>query len=134
MPISVSGLDFFDNTEDIPYNDREGKPDILFGIEKAPHHLPLHFRYEATDAVSTFSLVKIDIDYNIISTTALTTSLIASDSTYHTCSGTVEYSVAIELGIYYFLVNDRYQSQIFQAIAIAQGVEYDIIEENLIVY
>lgn len=134
MSISISGLRFYDNTENIPYIERSGAADINFAQEYSGIDYPLPFQYLASDVISSFKAIKIDNNNNSLEEIDLDTSLITSDGTYHICSGVVEYSEFLNLGMYYFIVNDRYQSDNFKVIATKQGVGYDIIECNLIVY
>lgn len=132
--IVVSGLEFFDRQQNIPYKNRNGAPYYLFGIEIAPHERPLPFNYRATDSVTSFKVIKVDSNNNDLEETSLSTSLITSDGSNHICDGATEYSTVLDLSVYYFLVNDRYESARFRTIAEKQGVGYDIVSCTLIVY
>ena len=132
--ITISGLEFIDNTKDIPFRDRSGAPYILAGVQLAPNHKPLLFEYEATDAVSTFELILISPQKIILNQITLTPGLITSNGSTHYCDGLTEYSVDLTYGLGFFVVNDRYESDVFNLIPTIQGVGYDIIECNLLVY
>ena len=110
-------LEFVDNTEETPYKDREGIPEIAFGRQYGINTRPLDFQYESTEAITSFSAVEIDRTKRIISTTALNTPLITSSGGYHTCTGLEPYGLYLPCGTYYFLVNDRYESDVFKILA-----------------
>ncbi len=132
-PITISGLEFYDTQNEINWNKREGYPVDTFGIQGSENSIPLPFEYLATDSISTFSLVNNETG----ETTSLSTSLIISDGTSHKCTGLVNYASDLDCGIYYFLVNDRYRSDIFHTLILDEsliGVGYDIIGSTLIVY
>ena len=133
--IAISGLAFHDRNFSISWRDREGVPDICYGIQYAENDNPLPFRYLASDSISEFKLIKIDTRYNVLDELILNNSLIASDGTYHTCNGANAFSSYIFEGLYYFEVNGRYQSDIISIIELDNtGIGFDIIEHTLIVY
>ena len=135
MGIGLKGLRFVDITKENPYWQKQGAPDLFFGIQLASRDYPLMFQYEATDSVSSFTLVKIDSQYNAVDETSLSTSLISSNGVYHLCSGTVEYGIILSKCVYYYKVNDKYFSDIFAAFdTYNRGIGYDIIERTLVVY
>ena len=135
MEIAISGLAFHDINYTASWRNREGAPDVCFGIQYAENNNPLPFRYLADDSVSEFKLVKIDNRYNVLEEFTLNTSLITSDGTYHTCTGIDAFSSYIFEGLYYFEVNGRYESDIFAMVELDNtGIGFDIIESTLIVY
>ncbi len=134
MPIAINGLAFYDSENAIAWRNATGAPDWLFGIEIARDDVPLLFSYEAIDSVSSFDIIKIDRFGNDDETISLSTSLITSNSSTHYCSGIVEYITALDCGVYYFSVNDRYKSDTFKVVGFNQGIDFDVIESGLIVY
>jgi hypothetical protein len=122
-PITVSGLEFYDTQNDINWKDKEGAPVDTYGIQFGENSTPLPFRYFASDAVSTF----VAVNNTTLEETNLTTSLIASDGTYHTCDGENDYSSDLSAGTYYFLVNDRYRSDIFCAVELQNIITQDAL-------
>jgi hypothetical protein len=135
MSIGLKGLRFVDITEENPYWQKQGVPDLNFGVQLASRDYPLAFQYKATDSVSSFTLMQIDGQYNTVNETSLSTSLITSNGVYHICTGTVEYGIILNKHVYYFKVNDRYFSDIFAAFdPYNRGIGYDIIEQTLVVY
>ena len=108
-PISVSGLGFYDNTIQIPWREKIGAPIDTYGIQYLEDSNPLPFRYFASDSVSSFKITNLTTGIE----TNLTSSLVSSDGTYHYCSGLVNFSSDLECGIYFFTVNDRYESELF---------------------
>ncbi len=112
--IQVDGLTFYDTEKDIDYQQRQGAPDILFAKEHGTNTKPLKFRYKATDSVTSFIVYQIDLLENVLNEIILDTSLITSDSSYHDCSGLEKYSTYLNLGLFYFVVNDRYKSKKFE--------------------
>jgi len=116
LRISVSGLEFFDNFATVPWRDRIGSPDISFGTQYAENSTPLQFDFLSTESLRTFKARKIDNLGNTIYEYDLSTSLITATGTHYICSGTVDYTVALQCGLYYFIVNDRYESELFEVI------------------
>ena len=125
--ISVSGLRFVDSTLDFEWKAKFGAPVQSFGLQYSEDSRPLPFIYKATDSVSSFSAVLIDNLGNVISTTSLSTSLISSDGTYHKCDGLTNYASTLDCGTYYFVVNDRYISDVFKAISFDDISEEDAL-------
>jgi hypothetical protein len=132
--IAISGLEFFDTQENISFKKRDGSPDFLFGINIAGHHAPLPFNYISSDSVSSFKIIQVDNLNEYYQEFDLNPSLITSDGSNHICDGLTDYNIALNPGVYYFMVNDRYESARFKIILEKQGVDYDIIECTLIVY
>jgi len=131
--ISLSGLGFTDNTIELSWNEKEGSPDVLFGLEYAENSTPLQFEYLSSEAISSFKAV----NYYTGEETTLTTSLVIGNGTIHSCSGETNYSSDLGEGVYYFVVNDRYESELFQTFEVdnvQQGIGHDIIGSTLIVY
>jgi len=126
IPIAASGLTFFDNTIDIPWSEKSGKPWPLFGIELAENSTPLQFSYLSSDAISSFKAIKVDNNLRVLSETILLTSLVSSDGSYHECTGLVDYGLTLECGVYYFKINGRYESELFGV------VELDNFEDALL--
>jgi hypothetical protein len=122
-PITVSGLEFYDTQNDINWRDKIGSPVDSYGIQFGENSKPLPFRYFASDAVSTF----VAVNNTTLEETSLTTSLITSDGTYHTCDGLNDYSSDLSAGTYYFLVNDRYRSDIFCVVELQNVVAQDAL-------
>lgn len=109
-------LSFVNIQENTAFQNRSGIADIDFASEFATNNYPLPFQYESTEAVSSFTIIKIDSfgsDYEIIS---LSTSLIQSDGEYHICDGLIAYSSPLSCGTYYFLVNGKYKSDLFEVL------------------
>lgn len=130
--ISVSGLFFFDTNQDIDQLEKVGVPDLVFGMSYGQNSLPLPFRYKSPDAVSSFAAVKVDVFGNVIETISLSTSLVTSDTEYHACTGSVNYSSNLSCGIYYYLINNRYRSSYFTVFGGERtGIGWDIIGSTL---
>jgi len=106
-------LEFVDITIEKPFQDRDGIPFFTFGLQKAFEYKPLDFSYLSSEAVSTFTANKLNSLGDIVETIDLSTSLIVGNGVSHTCTGLVDYASDLDSGIYYFLVNDRYQSDSF---------------------
>ena len=112
-PISVSGLEFYDSTYQVPYRDRKGHPDLTFGIQYSENSNLLPFKYVSSEAITSFDLIELDVLGNEVSTTSLSTSLISSDGSYHYSTGN---AYNFSCGIYFLRVNDKYESEIFASI------------------
>ena len=110
-------LGFVNITEELSYQKKFGIPDEYFGIQYALKDTPLDFQYSASESVSNFQAVKVDNTGEIIEITSLSTSLITYASSMHTCTGLVNYSTALDCGVYYFLVNDKFQSDYFRILS-----------------
>lgn len=107
-------LNFVNIENEISYQDRLNSPEIDFGLQIALKNAPLDFQYLSSEAISSFSAIKIDNLGAIEETISLSTSLINSNGTYHICDGNTDYSTDLDCGVYYFIVNDKYQSESFQ--------------------
>ena len=114
--IAVSGLEFYDSYYDIPEYEKLGSPIIKFAAEFGTNLQPLPFQYLSDQAVSTFDLVKIDSHGTVLSTSALSASLVSYNSITktHNCNGLTYYADIITCGVYYFAVNNRYKSKPFE--------------------
>jgi len=110
-------IEFIDSIEETPFKDREGVPEISFGRQYGINTRPLDFQYESTEAITSFSAIEIDRTGKTVNTTVLNTSLIASSGGYHICTGLVPYGLYLPCGTYYFLVNNRYESDVFRILA-----------------
>jgi hypothetical protein len=122
-PITVSGLEFYDTQNDINWLDKIGSPVATYAEQYGENSTPLPFRYFASDAVSTF----VAVNNTTLEETNLTVGLIASNGTYHTCDGLSDYSSDLSAGTYYFLVNDRYRSDIFCVVELQNVVAQDAL-------
>jgi hypothetical protein len=132
--IYVSGLHFFDNTIDIEFRNKPGKPYLYLGVEYSENSNILPFRYLSSESISTFQLIELNTLGQAINTTTLSTSLVNSDGTYH-YNNDSEYN--FRCGTYYFLINGKYESEIFEVTElenVPDGIGYDIIEITLEVY
>lgn len=109
-------LNFVNITEELSFQERFGIPTEQFGIEYALKDNPLDFQYIAGEAVSTFEAVRLDNLGNALETVSLSTSLITYANGKHTCTGLVDYASPLDCGVYYFLVNSKYQSDYFQVL------------------
>jgi len=134
--IDVSGLNFHDTNYTISWRNKTGAPDILFGLPIFSNNYPPPFRYIATDIISSFKFVQIDVSVNIVEEISLSTSLILADGTYHTCTGLNAYTSSYMFpALGYFEVNSRYESDlIYMNETENSGIDYDIIGLDLIVY
>ena len=134
--IYVSGLNFHDANNNIPWINKLGAPYILFGLPAFNNVYPPSFKYLSSSAVSLFNFIKIDTLGNIIEEISLSTSLILSDGISHTCTGQEAYDISYMFpSLGYFVVNGRYESDIIHIIETDnRGVGYDIIGTTLIVY
>lgn len=112
MSISISGLEFIDSNYQVPRWQKFGAPDIAFGSQYMENTRPLPFIYLASDSVSSFKAVKVSTTYQVIAEYDKSTSLITSDGTYHVCDGLTDFVSSLECGFYYFIVNNRYVSDI----------------------
>jgi hypothetical protein len=125
-PITVSGLEFYDTENDIDWGDKLGAPVDNFGIQFSGNVRPLPFIYLATDTVTSFKIINNTTGQEI----TLSTGLITSDSTYHICTGLIDYASAPTSGTYYFFVNDRYRSDIFCILEFAPSVNRFLLLET----
>lgn len=107
--ISVSGIQFYDSLIDIDFQDRFAAPDYLYGIQSSKEDYPLDFVYLATGLVISFKIV----NYHTGVETDLSTALISADGTYHECDGLTQYAETLPCGVYQYVVNDRYKSDLF---------------------
>lgn len=114
MSISKKGLAFVDITYEISFQERSGIPKKDFGLIYAMKSKPLPFEYEASDAVSSFVVKQVNNIGEVIESTSLSTSLITSDGSSHLCDGLTDYAADLDCGLYYFLVNSKYQSEYFR--------------------
>lgn len=132
--ISISGLEFYDSNYDIPDYLKEGAPEITFASEFGTNLEPLPFQYRAFEVVSSFDLVKMSRDGTIISTTSLSTALITYDSVngIHMCDGLTAYTDVVLCGLYYFSVNNRYVSKVFEIFELLCPIIDDIVVSNAI--
>lgn len=134
--IDVSGLNFINTDYNISWRKKIGSPDILYGLPVFDNRMPPAFRYLASDDVSSFKFVTITPLGIIGEEINISTSLITSDGTYHTCNGSSLYpSSYMSPSIGYFEVNLKYESDIVQLAKVEnRGIGYDIIGSTLIVY
>ena len=130
--ISVEGTYFYDITKDEPEWTKKGAVYARFASEYSTNIQPNKFRYISTEAVSTFELLKIDENYNILETTTLDTGLIESVDGYHTCSGLIAYTSDILPGLYYYRVNDKYYSSVFEIFSLVCITIENIVITNAI--
>ena len=122
--ISISGLYFYDFTSDISVFNKSGAFENSFAKEFATNLTPLKFQYKSNESVSSFKLIYVNRLNEIIDTIDLSTDLISSDGESHLCTGETNFSELMPDGICYFLVNDKYQSKLFQIF----GLVYIVIE------
>ena len=120
--ISLSGLKFHNINNDIPDLDKAGTPMISFGEQYALNTTPLDFKYLANEAISTFEAIKVDNLGNIVETINLSTSLITYDSVngVHNCDGLTDYATNLDTCKYYFLINSKFRSDIFQVVDLTE--------------
>jgi len=111
--ISICGLNFIDNTKELPAWDKVGASYPLFGVEYASTKYPLNFQYKSSEVISSFKAVKVTPDCEIMAEVDLNTSLITSLNGIHTCTGTDNYTSDLDNSMYYFIVNDKYISNLF---------------------
>lgn len=123
-PISISGLEFFDNTLEVPWRQRIGSPYLTFGIQYSRNTTILPFIYKSSEAISSFELVGIDVFGNETSVISISTSFLDSDGDYHY---SLESSYTFECGYYYFRVNNKYESEIFGVINLENIVMADAL-------
>ena len=112
--IAIAGLNFHDVNYDIPEQNKEGAPDILFAGEFSTNVHTLKFQYKSDEAITSFEVIKLNTLGQIIETITLSNSLISSDGIYHLCEGGQEYDEILRSGVYYFMVNGHYKSKNFQ--------------------
>lgn len=117
-------LRFVDITEDLSYLERSGIPWNIFGIQFSPNDKPLDFQYISSEAIASFTANKINLQGNIIETIILNTSLVTLSSGMHICTGQINFAANLEGGLYYFSINDRYNSELFQ-------VTYEVLPNYL---
>lgn len=110
--ISVSGLDFYEIGVDLDYPERQGEPYVYYGNEFASNTRALDFRYVANEAITSFKAVKIDSLYNILEEIDLDTSLVTNSGGYHYSSSEILNNV-LNIGTYYFVVNNKFRSANF---------------------
>lgn len=128
-------LGFVDTTIEETFQDRHGVPDLNYGWQVASDIKPLTFQYESSEAISSFVAKRVDNLGDVINTVTLNTNLIQLVDGNHYCDGNTSYDTFFDCGLYYFVVNDRYQSDYFLNIeTINKGVGFDIVEDTLIVY
>jgi hypothetical protein len=108
-------LNFVNINEEIAFQNRTGISDASFGLQVALDANPLDFQYSASEAVTSFSAIRKDITGAVVETISLSTSLITYDAinSLHICDGQTPYGTPLECGIYYFLVNNKFQSEDF---------------------
>lgn len=107
-------INFINISNNIPYQDRPGDGFIKSGIQLATNNFPIDFQYESSESVTSFKAVKVNLNNEIIEEISLSTYLISSDGFYHVCDGNTAFDAELECGFYYFLVNDKYQSETFE--------------------
>ena len=107
--INISGLGFTDNTIELSWQEKEGSPDYLYGLEYAEDSTPLPFNYLASSSITSFKA----INYQTLEETTLSNSFITADGTSHLCDGLTNYTTDLDCGVYYFVVNGRYESELF---------------------
>jgi len=130
--VSIEGTYFFDNTKDEPEWNKRGAVYARFASEYSTNIQPNKFRYLSTETVTSFELLKINENYEILETTSLDTSLINVADGYHTCSGLIAYSADILPGLYYYRVNNRYYSSVFEVFSLACVTIENIVITNTI--
>lgn len=114
--ITKSGLSFVDINYQTPFWMRSGIPISTFGMQYMENTRMLPFIYLASDSVSSFTAVKITSSFQTIAEYDLSTSLISSDGTYHICDGQTDFIASLECGFYYFIVNNKYYSDIVKTL------------------
>lgn len=129
-------LRFVDTLEELSYIEKEGIPEKLAGIQYSGAVKPIDFQYYSSEAVSSFQAVKIDSKGNEIETIDLNTSLVTLSSNRHICTGQVELGVLLDECIYFYRVNEHYDSEIFlvtfdvvpDAFDLSDGGEDDVLQ------
>ena len=109
-------LGFVNIESELSFQSKYGIPTDTFALEYSLKDTPLDFQYTAAEAVSAFIVVKVDNVGNIIETVVISTSLITYSDGQHICTGLVNYASPLDCGLYYFLVNSKYQSDYFQVL------------------
>ena len=99
--------------EDLNYIDKYGIPYLLAGIQFAPTEKPIDFQYAATEAITKFEAVKIDLQGNVIDRTTLSTSLVVLSSGRHICNGQTALGLNLSESLYYYNINDKYHTEPF---------------------
>lgn len=112
--ISISGLEFYDSLLDVAEHEKNGAPYIAFGREFITSLKLNNFQYKSTQSVTSFQAIRVDQFYNTLETLTLGTALIVSDGTYHRSTGLEFFADILKKGFYYFVVNGRYKSKIFE--------------------
>ena len=130
--INVEGTFFFDNTKDEPEWNKRGAVYARFASEYSTNIQPNKFRYISSESISSFELLKVNENYQILQTISLDTSLINTSNGYHTCSGLVAYTADIQPGLYYYMVNNKYYSSVFEVFALACIAIENIVITNAI--
>jgi len=103
------------NTEkNVPYLQRYGIPALLLGSQYSQNNKPIDFQYAASEVVTKFEAVKIDLQGNIIEAITLSTSLVVLSSGRHICNGQTDFASNLTENIYYFNINDKYHTEIWQ--------------------
>lgn len=112
-------LNFVNIEQEVPFSEKSGMPDINYGMQYSLDYAPLDFNYYSDETITSFSAIRINNVGTIIDTTALSTSLITFDSinNRHMCDGLTNFATSLDGGTYYYLVNSKYQSEIFQIIS-----------------
>lgn len=108
-------LNFIDISKEPELIHKEGLPVPTFGLSLAFNSHPLDFQYTSNEAITSIVANKINNTYRIIETITLPTNLLIYNSglNLHYCDGSVNYINDLECGLYYFLVNGHYQSEVF---------------------
>ncbi len=130
-------LQFVDIQTEKPYQDRSGISAIGFGLQYSRTNYPLDFQYSSDEtAITTFVAIRVNNSGQDMDASTLSISLINADGSYHVCDGQTEFATRLSCGKYYFLVNGRYKSDLFQVVELEnlRGVGYDIIGSTLVVY
>jgi len=125
--IYIAGLGFYDNTQNTDYFTRKGVPWILFGQEFGTNTSPLTFEYISNQAVTSFKVVCVDSNKNILGEIDLNTNLIKFNGLTHLCDSTIGYNEFLNIGLFYYIVNDRYVSQVFRITQLTCWIIQDII-------
>jgi len=124
-------LNFVNILEETPFQDKVNISDEMFGLQMGLPKTPIDFQYIASEAITSFDAIRKDITGDAIETISLSTSLIAYDiaNNLHICNGQSNYATELDCGIYYYLVNEKYQSESFNII----DIEEAFIDTNSII-
>ena len=107
-------IEFVNIENELSFQDRNGIPANDYGLIYARDSKPLPFQYRSSESVSSYVAKRVNHVGTVVEINTLSTDLINSDGTYHICDGLSDYASNLDCGLYYFLVNSKYQSEYFR--------------------